>query len=1131
MQIVSQIARLCSWLLMFSLLVGNSLPANARVHLSNETPNSHSLETESSSNITTKKATTTVTEVCPAGPIDFEFDTEGNSLSSGTWIDEQWSDWGIHIHGKGRNGRPNQVITFDTSEPTGGDWDLGTPNETFGGPGVGTDGEVGKPGANEEPQGNVLILADNLSGGNPVRDPNDSAKGGDIHFEFDYPYNVASVMMLDMDGQETDNYVKVFDPDGGLIKRVNFQPLGDNSYQNARIDETNVGELHFFLRGSGAISTIVFCEEDTSTPTPVPSTPEPYEEPEFPACPANTEQLGTLADMLRRDRSPKTHNYQFNVPFDSQITVLGHVKEGHPERGCPGGRNCGQGQMYEEFNVAVNDEVIGEYLDKGNVDDWFSVGPWVTQAIVPSGKVDIVTAHLLEGSGAQSVDYKLTVCAEPIDTPTPTQAPTASPTPIPPESVHPITECIVNNGNGSYTAFFGYKNENNAAVDIPVGADNSFSPSPQNRGQPTTFQPGRTSYWPEAAFSVDFDGSPLVWSLNGRTATASSNGTPCSYHVFFEKTWYDDEGKLLDAPPVDLPSDYSITARSELGTATCSYPNGSSELACEYSNQRPPALDNKGLWVPIGEEYIVNETGLPTGWEAKSGVGIFTAGDGYCENGRDGFIKNCTHTVKNQAVVQPTNTPEPPTATNTPTTVPTTTTNTPEPSVCVASLGPAADFNVFMLGDVTQSSSDTEGRMAAAGDVSLGGYSVADKLDPSIWTDQDVLVVGGNLTYTSGRVYYGNAIYGGNADVSGSTTIDGTLSQGTPIDFAAAENDLLDRSATLSQISANGTTQVQYWGGPTAQVTLTGTDPDLNVFTVSGTDLSNTNTLRINAPAGSTVVINIDGTVNQMKNFGIFLEGINRRNVLYNFYETTDLTLQGIGIEGSVLAPQADINFPHGVIYGTLIGASLEGIGQSNHEPFEGCGDIPPTPTNTPLPTEEPTLASTEVPTSTPVPPTNTPTNTPIPPTNTPTEVPTATNTPSPICIPDAARDLTGSIRVDYEQGIAIGTVINSSQECEYEVGMASYQKFDEILSNQVLYDSMPESPPIFNDGIIAGPGETLLQVELPLCATQIDLFFKSSDEQVPLVLPAFHTNQYGPNGNKYGPRLLAAKHIGGTTY
>lgn len=94
--------------------------------------------------------------------------------------------------------------------------------------------------------------------------------------------------------------------------------------------------------------------------------------------------------------------------------------------------------------------------------------------------------------------------------------------------VRPILECVANNGNGTYTAYFGYKNDSAADITLLVGTKNKFTPGPQDRGQPTTFLTGRTPFYPNAAFSVPFNGNNLVWTLNGRTATASRTSTACT---------------------------------------------------------------------------------------------------------------------------------------------------------------------------------------------------------------------------------------------------------------------------------------------------------------------------------------------------------------------------------------------------------------------------------------------------------------------------------------------------------------------------------------------------------------------------------------------------------------------------
>ena len=87
----------------------------------------------------------------------------------------------------------------------------------------------------------------------------------------------------------------------------------------------------------------------------------------------------------------------------------------------------------------------------------------------------------------------------------------------------PVLECVTEN-NGTYTAYFGYSNPNASTVTLNVGADNKFSPPPQDRGQPTKFYPGRY----RNIVKVTFDGNALVWKLTSSTATASRNSKRCS---------------------------------------------------------------------------------------------------------------------------------------------------------------------------------------------------------------------------------------------------------------------------------------------------------------------------------------------------------------------------------------------------------------------------------------------------------------------------------------------------------------------------------------------------------------------------------------------------------------------------
>lgn len=243
-------------------------------------------------------------------------------------------------------------------------------------------------------------------------------------------------------------------------------------------------------------------------------------------------------------------------------------------------------------------------------------------------------------------------------------------------------------------------------------------------------------------------------------------------------------------------------------------------------------------------------------------------------------------------------------------------------------LGPAKDYNLFVLGDITQPSSDTQGKAAIGGNASFAMYSIGDQLPPN---SGDVLIVGGHLQFTSGAVYNGNVVYGNTTNLPiDAVSIAGTLEQGSPIDFIAAKAYLESLSATISGYTANGSTTMQ-WGG----LNLNGTDPFLNVFAVNGSDLSIANNVSITVPNGSVVLINVNGTTVNWTG-GLTVSGTSIGNVLYNFYEATLIKIQGIDIRGSLLAPKAHVNFAAGVINGQMICKSFEGMGQMNLAPFNG---------------------------------------------------------------------------------------------------------------------------------------------------------------------------------------------------
>ncbi|TVR95235.1 MAG: choice-of-anchor A family protein [Wenzhouxiangellaceae bacterium] len=255
-------------------------------------------------------------------------------------------------------------------------------------------------------------------------------------------------------------------------------------------------------------------------------------------------------------------------------------------------------------------------------------------------------------------------------------------------------------------------------------------------------------------------------------------------------------------------------------------------------------------------------------------------------------------------------------------------------------LGPARGFNGLFHKYFSSTASDTEGRLAAGTDIYLNHYSVADKLQATV--PGISLLVGGNLQYPSGRVYRGNIVVGGSAAGLGDPVIHGLGSDQSvsefaqlPFDFQEAFERLVQTSQALAALEPNGSFEWQ-WGG----LYLEGDcESPAQVFELNGQQVLDAHTFSVSCiPAGATVIFNVDGEQAGLTNMSLSSLQPHRQRVLFNFHQAQSLTLSGIGIEGSVLAPLAHVAQPQGVIDGSMIARSWDGPMQLNHRPFRGVG-------------------------------------------------------------------------------------------------------------------------------------------------------------------------------------------------
>ena len=151
-----------------------------------------------------------------------------------------------------------------------------------------------------------------------------------------------------------------------------------------------------------------------SEPSP---TTQSYSEPDYPACPANSQRLTVNGELANSsDSNTKTHT--LSVTSAGKITsIIGTKKEGHPEEGCLSGPDndngkypCDQGELNEGFSFKINGAPYGTVNDKGagSDDQWFDFA--ITKdANLSTGNNTILVQHV-GGDGIGSVDYKASIC-------------------------------------------------------------------------------------------------------------------------------------------------------------------------------------------------------------------------------------------------------------------------------------------------------------------------------------------------------------------------------------------------------------------------------------------------------------------------------------------------------------------------------------------------------------------------------------------------------------------------------------------------------------------------------------------------------------------------------------------------
>ncbi|MBV7299148.1 putative Ig domain-containing protein [Enterovibrio paralichthyis] len=260
----------------------------------------------------------------------------------------------------------------------------------------------------------------------------------------------------------------------------------------------------------------------------------------------------------------------------------------------------------------------------------------------------------------------------------------------------------------------------------------------------------------------------------------------------------------------------------------------------------------------------------------------------------------------------------------------------------------AGSFSAFIFEDFEAPSGDSDGPLYIGQNLKVNGYSIGDGLPPE--TDGYILFVGGDVTFPVGRLYYGDALVSGSVDGIGSSVLDG-LSTEQSIDTGNLPLSIDEQRAYLTNLStrmashpANGAVLFQ-WGG----LYMEGDgSSNWQVFDLDSESVSKAHTFSVkNIPDGATVVFNIKGAEANLTTEPKSVEASltnksladlipHRNRTIFNFVDATKIRLAGVAIEGTVLAPHAHLDAPHGDAHGTLIAKSFYGAMHLGFNRFEG---------------------------------------------------------------------------------------------------------------------------------------------------------------------------------------------------
>ena len=257
-----------------------------------------------------------------------------------------------------------------------------------------------------------------------------------------------------------------------------------------------------------------------------------------------------------------------------------------------------------------------------------------------------------------------------------------------------------------------------------------------------------------------------------------------------------------------------------------------------------------------------------------------------------------------------------------------------------------SNWNVVTVNNA-QINNEYEGRAFVGGNLTADNQAA---IGHSLSSTNISLAVAGNITANNYiNVQNGSVVVGGTSSAHFNMNGGGTVSLGSSVPAAISPvSTLISSSLYWSTLAANSTITTN--GANQINFNSVANGSGLAVFNVTGAQTFNAGLNGFNLNLGSgvtTVLVNVNaGSVNWNNGgfFGNFQTDFGRGNVVYNFYNATNIYL-GNQVEGYIVAPNANVtlgnNVDGGVVASNLVAGSEIHLPDRNASASAFYGSLP----------------------------------------------------------------------------------------------------------------------------------------------------------------------------------------------